>query len=870
VEPTRTGGLTAAEASHLLESVGPNTLPHVTALPIWRQFLGQFVHFFAIMLWVAAGLAVVGGLPQLAVAIVAVVIVNGVFAFVQEYRAERAANRLRDLLPTRTTVVRSGVKVLVDAAEVVPGDLVLLAEGDRVPADMQCLWAEGLLVDTSTLTGESVPDAVGAADELFAGTFVVQGEGSALVSGTGGRTRFAQIAQLTQSQARPRTPLELDIRRLVRTIAVIAASVGAVFFVLMLLLGVPAAQGFIFGIGVTVALVPEGLLPTVTLSFAIGAQRMADQKALVRRLESVETLGATTVICTDKTGTITENRMNIVAVWTPSGEAEVVGEGYEPQAQIRCDGIALPAIEKVAAAARMASRGEVHERAGEWLPRGDPMDAAIDVLRLRLHMSLPDMGQEVEYLPFDPARRMAVSRLIDRVVCKGAPEAVLAACPHVPAGCDDVLHRYATKGLRVLAVARRRAAADDQELKGLELLGLLAFEDPPRPGVVEAVMQCRQAGIRMAMITGDHPKTARAIATEIGLALPDSQVLQGVDLPSDDAALGEAVDQDGVVLARITPEDKLRIARALQRRGHVVAMTGDGVNDAPALREADIGVAMGEGGTDVAREAADLVLLDDHFGTIVAAVRQGRGTFLNARRFLTYHLTDNVAELAPFLVWAVSAAHFPLALGVLQILALDLGTDTLPAIALGAEKPSDRVLEHKPVSGGLLDRTVAVRAFGVLGPAEAVTELLIFVAALFWAGWRPGLQWPTGEALLAASGAAFLTVVVMQCANAFACRSTHLSVWRLRWDGNRFLVGAVASALAFGVACLVAPPIAGLLGQAWPPAEVLPLIALSVPLLWGVDALWKRLRPRDSGSGSSHPPPQQARRAATHGEPQEG
>jgi magnesium-transporting ATPase (P-type) len=319
-------------------------------------------------------------------------------------------------------------------------------------------------------------------------------------------------------------------------------------------------------------------------------------------------------------------------------------------------------------------------------------------------------------------------------------------------------------------------------------------------------------------------------------------VVTGADLPADEGELGALVDHDGVILARITPEDKLRIARALQARGHVVAMTGDGVNDAPALREADIGVAMGEGGTDVAREAADLVLLDDHLQTIVAAVRQGRGTFLNARRFLTYHLTDNVAELAPFIAWAVSAAHFPLALGVLQILALDLGTDTLPAIALGAEKPSERVLEHEPVSGGLLDRTVATRAFGVLGPAEAITELAVFVAALAWAGWRPGLTWPTGDALLAASGAAFLTVVVMQCANAFACRSTHLTVWRLRWDGNRFLVAAVAFAAAFGVACLLVPVVARLLGQAWPPWEVLPLVALSVPLLWAIDGLWKRLR----------------------------
>ena len=829
-----TVGLTAAQAEATLARVGPNAMPHVQPVPLWRQFLGQFGHFFAIMLWVAAGLAVVGGLPQLALAIVLVVVVNGLFAFVQEYRAERAAGRLQELLPAQTTAVRDGVEVVVDASSVVPGDVIVLGEGDRVCADMRCLESTGLLVDTSTLTGESVPEPIGPDDDMHAGTFVVQGAGRALVTETGGRTRFAQIARLTQSQSRPRTPLEMDIRRLVRTIAVIAASVGVVFFVVMLLLGVSPAQGFIFGIGVTVALVPEGLLPTVTLSLAVGAQRMAEQKALVRRLESVETLGATTVICSDKTGTITENRMNVVAVWTPAGEAIVAGEGYQPDARIDCPVQGLANVQGVVTAARMASRGGIRERKGKWLPHGDPMDAAIDALLRRLGLAEPCRGDEVEFVPFDPLVRMSSSRRVRRAVYKGAPEAVLSDCPHVPTGVEDALHGYAVRGLRVLAVGQR-----DDDAGAMQLLGLLAFEDPPRQGVVDAVQQCRHAGIHLAMITGDHPKTARAIAAEIGLALPDSPVLSGDELPADEAALGELVDHDGVVLARISPEDKLRIARALQHRGHVVAMTGDGVNDAPALREADIGVAMGEGGTDVAREAAELVLLDDHFATIVAAVRQGRGTFLNARRFLTYHLTDNVAELAPFLVWALSAANFPLALGVLQILALDLGTDTLPAIGLGAEQPAKRVLRRPPVSGGLLDRTVAVRAFGVLGPTEAIAELGVFVAALVAAGWRPGAAWPTGGALLAASGAAFLTVVVMQCANAFACRSTRLSAWRLRWHGNRFLVVAVAAALVFGAACLAIPPVAAVLGQAWPPLAVLPLIIASAPLLWTVDGLWK-------------------------------
>ncbi|MEZ5185743.1 MAG: HAD-IC family P-type ATPase [Candidatus Nanopelagicales bacterium] len=405
---------------------------------------------------------------------------------------------------------------------------------------------------------------------------------------------------------------------------------------------------------------------------------------------------------------------------------------------------------------------------------------------------------------------------------------------------DEVMHGHFRQGLHVLAVAQR-ALADDQmaPASDMQLLGLLAFEDPPRDGVAAAIAECRRAGVRLAMITGDRPRTARAIASEIGFTLPDSPVVLGSDLPEDDAELGEVVDHDGVVLARITPEARLRVACALRSRGNVVAMTGDGVNDAPALREADIGVAMGTSSTDVAREAADLVLLDDHFGTIVAAIKQGRGTFLNARRFLTYHPTDNVAELAPFIAWAVSAAHVPLALGVPQILALDLGTDTLPAIALGAERPAPEVLDHPPVSGGLLDRAVAARAFGVLGPSEAVMELAVFVAALAWAGWRPGLDWPSGHALLAASGAAVLTVVVMQCANAFAGRSLHRPVWQLRWNANCFLLVAVATTVVFAAVCLGVPLVAGLLSQATPPPAVLPLIVVAIPVLWLADALWK-------------------------------
>jgi calcium-translocating P-type ATPase len=845
--PSQIQGLTSAQAAEALSRVGPNVLPRAEQVSAWRRLTRQFVHFFALLLWVAAALAIVGGMPALGAAIVAVVLVNGVFAFVQENRAERAAAGLRDLLPVYATVVRDGFEQQVTADLIVPGDVVVLVAGDRVTADMTCLVAQSALVDTSTLTGESTPSEVAAGDEVNAGCFLVRGRLTALAHGTGAATRLGVIARLTQ-QPRPATPLERDIAHLVRMIALIAGGVGVAFFTLMLALGVPAEDGFIFGIGVTVALVPEGLLPTVTLSLAIGAQRMAGQNALVRRLESVETLGATTFICTDKTGTLTENQMNVVSVWTPEGEAEIHGHGFSAQAEVLLSSPrARDAVHRAARAGALASPPP------EWIGQqrvGDPVEVAISVLVQRLGLvdeSARDEATVEGYLPFDAHRRLAVALLPHRIACKGAPETILAACDDVPGTTHGALAAMLARGLRVIAVAdgpREAAVPPGAEgsagLVHLTLLGLLGFHDPPREGVPQALAECRRAGVRIAMITGDHPTTARRIAEQIGLALPDSPVLVAEDLPDDEAVMGAMVDRDGVVLARANPQDKLRIARALQARGHIVAMTGDGVNDAPALKMADIGIAMGLTGTEVAREAADLVLLDDHFATIVAAVRQGRETFLNVRRFLTYHLTDNVAELAPFLLWALSGGRFPLALGIMQILALDLGTDTLPATALGAERAGDRVLDHPPVRGRLLDRTVAWRAFGILGPTEAIAEIAVFTAALWAGGWSLGESFPHGSVLAAASGGAFLTVVAMQMANSFACRSTRLPAWGLRWRTNRLLLAAVATSAAFALTCLLVAPIARVLGQAWPPAVVLPMIALTAPLLLAVDAVWKR------------------------------
>ena len=850
-EPFESVGLTVEEVKQRQKRYGLNLLPRSQRLPIWRRLLVQLVHFFAVMLWIAGGLAILAGMPQLGFAIFVVIVLNGLFAFIQEYRAEKASERLRDLLPRCVTVVREGKRQNIDAINLVPGDVVFLNPGDRISADMRLVKVHGLSTDTSTLTGESVPTTPQSGEIILAGTFAVEGEASAIVTATGNSTRLAQIAILTVAGQRPPSPLALELNRLVRVIALVAVVVGSIFLAIALLVGIRLSDCFLFALGVTVALVPEGLLPTVTLSLAMGAQRMAARGALIRRLESVETLGSTTFICTDKTGTLTQNEMSVVEAWTPKGQASIEGRGYNPTGTAHCEPLLLPLIQALASAAALYSNGRPVLREGRWTAQGNPLEVALAVFahRLNVNVQADEAASATIYrFPFDPRRRRMSIIVGNQVIVRGAPEAVLERCRE-SGDAQQAVGRMAERGLRVVAVAIRSfdgngisAKADTIE-NDLDLLGLVGIEDPPRTGVAASIAACRRAGIRVAMVTGDHPATACAIAREVGLLINDEYVIEGKDLPRDEEILGALMDRDGIVVSRVSPEEKLRIARALHKRGHVVAMTGDGVNDAPALHEADIGVAMGLSGTDVAREAADLVLLDDNFTTIVAAIEQGRTTFANARRFLTYHLTDNVAELTPFVLWALSGGRFPLALGVLQVLCLDIGTDILPAVALGAEPSSPRALAQPPQGRHLVDRFLLFRAFGVLGLTESIVEIMAFLVALSFAGWRPGLPFPSGRQLFAASGAAFTAVVAGQIANAFACRSATLWPGKLGWLSNRYLVVAIFCEAAMLAGFLYLPPLAKLLGQAPPNIGGYLTALLAVPAVVAADAAqkqWKR------------------------------
>ena len=893
-------GLSHDEARVRLERVGPNRLPQARGPSLPRQFAAQLTHFFALLLWVAAVFAFVGRMPQLGWAIIAVVVVNGAFSFVQEYRAERATRALAALLPETATVLRDGRKARVPAGELVPGDVVLLAEGDRVSVDARVLRCDDLKVDNAALTGESEPvarsvealaappkDPAEAPNLVFAGTYVASGSGRAVVVATGSRTRLGGISRLTGEVVRRPTPLRIDLNRSVRTIGAFAVGAGVVFFGASLALRTPARAGFLFAVGVIVALVPEGLLPTLTLSLAMSATRMARRGALVRHLEAVETLGSTTVICSDKTGTMTANQMTARAVAAAGRRYRLSGIGYEPSGAILLGerplaGGELAELEDLLRAVTLCNDAHLEQRDGRWRCAGDPTEGALLVLAAKGGVSreaAERAAPRVREYPFESTRRRmsTVHRLHTgglELVAKGSPEVILEVCASVrergqPVPLDpdreatvlaDV-EALAADGLRVLALARRTlngevpetAAAAEREL---ELLGLVGMADPVRPEVPEAIARCRRAGIRVVMVTGDHPSTAAAVAARAGLR--NGRVLLGAELPDDDTDLAELLGGGVSVLARIAPEQKLRVAQALQARGEVVAMTGDGVNDAPALRRADIGVAMGVVGTDVARSAADVVLLDDNFAHIVEAVEEGRAAFDNIKRFLTYHLTDNVAELAPFALWALTAGRVPLVLSVLQILALDIGTDLLPALALGAEAPEPGVMERPPRARAArsLDRAVLARAFGFLGPVEAAASLaLLPVGTALFFGWQSWARLSAGgPALATLSTMVFAAIVLAQMANAFECRSTWASLRAIGPATNQLLVGAVAAEGLVLLGFVYLAPVRAVLGQrALTLAQWLPVLAAPLLLLAAEETRKAVVRRRHLDAGADRP-----------------
>jgi magnesium-transporting ATPase (P-type) len=837
-------GLSREEAKKRLQQYGPNEVKEVRGTPLILKFLSNFYHFFALLLWAAAILAFIGGLPELGYAIILVIIVNGVFSFYQEYKAEKATEALKRLLPAMQTVVRDGEDQRVIASELVPGDVILLAEGDAISADARLVESFELRTNNSTLTGEALPvpktsdpiveenvTTIEVPNYVFASTSVSTGTGRAVIIATGAKTEFGKIANLTQTVKAAPSPLEVELNRVVRIVAILAVSLGVIFFGLGVLVGLPPVEGFLFAVGIIVANVPEGLLPTVTLALAVGVQRMARRQALVKKLSSVETLGSTNVIVTDKTGTLTANEMTVRKIATSNEEYNVTGVGYEPKGNV-VDGnreVNLreqPALFDTIRAASAANNARVlapaEDRPG-WSVVGDPTEAALLVAASKAgfdyYEDLIDRPRIFE-LPFDSVRKRmsSINREDGHSVAyvKGAPNEILAASTKVETstGVQNLTpdlrqkltaenDQLAREGLRVLAMARRELPEEsrdggysvDKVEHDLTFLGLMAMQDPPRPEVAEAVRTANDAGIRVVMVTGDYGLTAESIARKIGIVTtPEARIITGADLDKmTEKDLQKVINSGEVIFARVKPEDKMLIVSAFKDQGAVVAVTGDGVNDAPALKRADIGVAMGIAGTDVAKEASSMVLTNDNFASIVAAVEEGRAVYDNIKKFITYIFASNIPELLPFLAFVLLG--IPLALNVLQILAIDLGTDLLPALALGTEKPEPGVMQRKPRSlkKPLLSLPVLLRAYGFLGVIEAIAAFTSFFWVYYTFGWRPGdaLE-SSGPVYTLASSMAFAAVVFSQIGNGFATRTERASVISIGLFSNRLLLYGIA------------------------------------------------------------------------------
>ena len=878
-------GLSSAEAARRLGEFGPNRLEKVAQESLVLRLLKEFFGFFSVILWIAAALAFLGetfdrgqGMAHVGFAIVVVILVSGGFSFWQDYRVDRALAALEKLLPQEVQALRDGAVARVVAERLVPGDVILLEEGAVIPADCRLMESSRLRVNDAPLTGESVPrarDPAPSPDEdlrrsrnvLLAGTSVLSGRGKAVVFATGAHTEFGRVARLTQATEKEVSPLRRQLAHLSRRIALLAIATGTVFFAIGVLIGVPFWRDFIFTIGIIVAMVPEGLLPTLTLALVLAARRMSRKNVLVRHLSSVEALGSATVICSDKTGTLTENRMC----------AREVLLGVE-------DRVALPSRDPRTLAARTPElflaafhchevRAEEHR--GSRILVGEPMEVALLEMA---EQALPGLSslRRIDEVPFDERLRHSVVCETAQgpvLYCKGAPESLLPLCVQTydggqvrrldPEALGKIVvaqKSMARRGLRVLAFARRQlpdARSDDGLEQDLTFCGLVGLEDPPRAEVPEAVRKCQAAGIQIIMVTGDHPDTAMAIAREVGIVRSDDPtVIRGDRLASlSPAELQLALDATEIVFARVAADQKLQIVEALKRKSHVVAVTGDGVNDAPALRAAHIGVAMGRSGSDVAREAADIVLLDDNFASLVNGVEEGRATFQNIRKFLAYVLVHNVAELVPYLGFAL--LPIPLALTPMQLLAIDMGTDTLTSLGLGVEKPHPDVMRQPPRPQGerLLNASLALRAYLFLGVIEATAAMAAFFFVLHGSGWTWGQPVNVTDPLyLRATTACLGAIVVMQVVNVFLCRSSVQSVFSRGLLGNRLILWGVLLEAVLVLLVVYTPWGNAALGTAPLPLEVwlfMVPFAVAMVLLEELRKWWVRSRIRGSGSPSS-------------------
>ncbi|HPR66978.1 MAG TPA: cation-transporting P-type ATPase [Methanothrix sp.] len=830
---TSLSGLEIGDAERRLEEFGQNEIEKRRQKNYFKEYLKQYLAFFALLLEVAALLSFVAnryspgeGYDILSYAILGAVFINATFAFWQEYKADKTVEALRKLIPSMVKVRRAGRIEEVDAKYLVPGDILVVDEGDRIGADAVLLEANTLRVNMAALTGEAEPakrvaeadaseEILDARNVLFAGTTVTSGNGIAVVFATGGETEFGKIASLSKEVEKRATPMQLEIIRITRILTLAALLVGGVFFVL----GVVSGQGWlvaaIFALSLIVANVPEGMLPTITLSLSLASRNMAKRNALIKNLDSAQTLGSATVICTDKTGTLTRNEMTLKEIRLAGGEEiSVSGEGYFEDGEFKLSlekPGTLDRLKFILAAGVLNSRATI----GDGGAFGDPTELAI-VAAARKARVRPEGYRKVEEIPFTSDRKM-MSTVCERdgsrvIFSKGAPEVLMKLSSRlvdedgrVRPMADADRKEIEAKAEELECMAYRLlgvAYGEGEDESDLVFLGLLGIMDLPREEVYDAIKRCQRASIRVMILTGDNPLTAKAIAEKVGLAV--DLALTGDELrhiPDED--LAKLLAEKNVLFARMRSEQKLRIAALLQENGEVVAMTGDGVNDAPALRKADIGISMGKKGTEVAKEAADMILLDDNFASIVAAIEEGRTVYFNIKKFVTYILSSNVPEIVPYILQFF--LRIPLPLSVIQILSIDLGSDMLPGLALGSEAPEEDIMERPPVGKyeSILDREVFKRGYFFLGAIEGAAAMTAFIGFLLLNGWHYGDLSITNTALhKQAMTMTLLGAVSCQLFNVWTLRSWEFSAFSRGLFKNRLLLVAIVLELIWIYALL--------------------------------------------------------------------
>lgn len=849
---SRMEGLTASEVQEYQHKYGKNVISEKKKKSILLVFLSNFISVMAILLWVGGIVAFLADMPQLGVAIWLVNLINGVFSFWQEFRASKATEALKRMLSSYARVIRDKQEQQILTEDLVPGDIIILAEGDKISADARLLESSDLQTDQSTLTGESNPvrktqDPVlreglsrsEIPNLIFTGTSVASGTAKAVVISIGMDTMFGQIAHLTQTMKEVQSPLQKELDKLTKQISILAVSLGVVFFVAaVFFVKDSVAKSFVFSLGMIVAFIPEGLLPTVTLSLAMAVQRMAKEHALVKRLSAVETLGCTSVICSDKTGTLTQNEMTVCNLWLPDQELEVTGLGYAPTGKITSNGKEVSAdrdgsLHRLLTAASLCSNARIvppNEENSRYTVLGDPTEACLGVAARKAGIDVEQEGlltPRIRELSFDSRRKRmsTVHQLVKPVdgcsrvaYIKGAPKEVMELCTGIyrqgiRADITDndrieimkANDRYARNGLRVLAVSCRYLSREDglpaalsaytPELVEQQMIfiGLVVMADPPRPEVAAAVALCHNADIRIIMITGDYGLTAESIARRIGIISGEHpKIVSGVELGELTDPELKAILKEEVIFARVAPEQKYRVVCNLQEMGEIVAVTGDGVNDAPALKKADIGVAMGISGTDVAKEAADMILTDDNFASIVRAIEEGRAVYSNIRKFLLYILNSNVPEAVPSAAFLFSRGGIPLPLTVMQILTIDLGTDMMPALGLGTELPEEGIMDRppRPRNENLLNKKLVVKAFLWYGMLEAAVSMGAYFFVNFLNGW-PGVPLASsGPVYIQATTMTLAAIVFCQIGAVMNCRTETQSVFKAGlFKNKRVLLG---------------------------------------------------------------------------------